>query len=217
MKPPRRPRTRASSTSGCGYLRRDLLVARHRSDESSSRGKLIQTFRDKNGDHFDSGRSYRLHVPADPPVSGRLVVDALRQRNAFDGLEPDERCGPLGVRRAQTYTDGSLDLYFGPDAPDKPAEKQLDRDSSRQGILPDVPLLRPPAHCSTARGRYRTSSHCDAHRHAQSRPSVPFVPPQTLQRCAPWIADKKGSRPLPSAGPLQPYWAVTSSQFIPSV
>ena len=45
----------------------------------------VQTFRDKNGDHFDGGKSYRLHVPAEPAGLGLLVADALRQRNAFDG------------------------------------------------------------------------------------------------------------------------------------
>ena len=29
----------------------------------------VQTFRDKDGDHFDGARSYRLHVPANPPAA----------------------------------------------------------------------------------------------------------------------------------------------------
>jgi hypothetical protein len=28
----------------------------------------VQAFRDKDGNHFDGGKSYRLHVPANPPV-----------------------------------------------------------------------------------------------------------------------------------------------------
>ena len=29
----------------------------------------IQTFRDKDGNHFDGAKSYRLHVPANPPAA----------------------------------------------------------------------------------------------------------------------------------------------------
>jgi Protein of unknown function (DUF1214) len=32
-------------------------------------GNYIQAFRDKDGNHFDGGKSYRLHVPANPPAA----------------------------------------------------------------------------------------------------------------------------------------------------
>ena len=59
----------------------------------------VQTFRDKDGNHFDGGKSYRLHVPANPPAAAFWSLDALRQRNPFHGPEPDERRGPLVLRR----------------------------------------------------------------------------------------------------------------------
>ena len=60
----------------------------------------IQTFRDKDGNHFDGGKSYRLHVPANPPAAAFWSLTLVRQRNALDGPEPDERRGPLVLRRA---------------------------------------------------------------------------------------------------------------------
>ena len=60
----------------------------------------IQAFRDKDGNHFDGGKSYRLHVPANPPAA-LLVPDGVRQRNALHGPEPDERRGARILRRAQ--------------------------------------------------------------------------------------------------------------------
>ena len=61
----------------------------------------IQTFRDKDGNHFDGGKSYRLHVPANPPAAAFWSLTAVRQRNALHGPEPDERRRPRVLRRAR--------------------------------------------------------------------------------------------------------------------
>ncbi len=103
----------------------------------------VQTFRDKNGDHFDGGRSYRLHVPANPPVSAFWSLTLYDSATRSMLQNPTNDAARSGYDELETNADGSLDLYFGPDAAGRPAEKQLDRDRSRQGLLPDVPLLQP--------------------------------------------------------------------------
>ena len=76
----------------------------------------VQAFNDKNGNHFDGGQSYHLHVPANPPAAAfwslTLYDNATRSmvqnsshdaaRSSYDDLE--------------TNDDGSIDLYFGPTA-----------------------------------------------------------------------------------------------------
>ena len=118
----------------------------------------VQTFRDKDGNHFDGGKSYRLHVPGEPAGGGLLVADAVRQRNPLDGPEPDERRGPLVLRRAQ---DERRRLV-------RPVLRARQRRQARRATgsrrFPAGASTRcsastaPPRRCSTARGHCRTSS-----------------------------------------------------------
>ncbi len=102
----------------------------------------VQTFRDKDGDHFDGGRSYRLHVPANPPASAFWSLTLYDTATRSMVQNPTNDAARSGYDELNTNTDGSLDLYFGPERRGRPGE-QLDRDGSRQGLLPDVPLLQP--------------------------------------------------------------------------
>ncbi len=83
------------------HLRRHLPVARDRSDESRSRGKLRSDLQGQGRQPLRRRQVLPPARPREPAGFGLLVVDAVRQRNAFDGPEPDERRGPLGLRRAQ--------------------------------------------------------------------------------------------------------------------
>ena len=83
------------------HLRRDLLVARPRRDESRSRGELRP---DLQGQGRQPLRRRQVLPPArarEPAGGGLLVLDAVRQRNTLHGPEPDERRRPLVLRRAQ--------------------------------------------------------------------------------------------------------------------
>ena len=76
----------------------------------------IQTFRDKDGDHFDGGKSYRLHVPANPPVSAfwslTLYDSATRSmlqnptndaaRSGYDEFKTERRRLARPVLRAES-------------------------------------------------------------------------------------------------------------------
>ena len=77
----------------------------------------LMTIVDKAGKPFDGGSTYRLNVPADPPV--RLYWSATAYDRATHGLIREM---PRSSRSSNTpglarNADGSVDVYFGPKAP----------------------------------------------------------------------------------------------------
>ena len=77
----------------------------------------VQTFRDKDGNHFDGGRSYRLHVPANPPAAAFWSLTLYDSATRSMVPNPTNDAAPSSYDELQTNTDGSLDLYFGPKSP----------------------------------------------------------------------------------------------------
>ncbi len=77
----------------------------------------VQTFGDKDGDHFDGGRSYRLHVPANPPVSAFWSLTLYDTATRSMVQNPTNDAARSGYDELNTNSDGSLDLYFGPEPP----------------------------------------------------------------------------------------------------
>jgi hypothetical protein len=74
-------------------------------------------FKDNAGNQFDGGKSYRLHVPADPPVKQYWSVTAYdRQTHALikNMSRPSRASNDTEV---QKNADGSVDIYIGPQAP----------------------------------------------------------------------------------------------------
>ncbi|WP_331767169.1 DUF1254 domain-containing protein [Embleya sp. NBC_00896] len=78
----------------------------------------LASYTDANGDWLAGDRAYTLHVPADPPaklfwsatvydVASRCLIDNPQGCGARGSRDPDLRYND----------DGSVDLYFGPDAP----------------------------------------------------------------------------------------------------
>ena len=74
----------------------------------------VQTFRDKNGDHFDGGRSYRLHVPANPPASAFWSLTLYDSATRSMVQNPTNDAARSGYDEFTMNDDGSLDLYLGP-------------------------------------------------------------------------------------------------------
>ena len=88
------------------------------SGEAGGGSFYLMTIRDKQGNAFDGGGAYRLHVPANAPV--RQFWSATAYDRATHGLI---RNLPRSSRSSQNpelqkNSDGSVDVYFGPKAPE---------------------------------------------------------------------------------------------------
>ena len=80
-------------------------------------GNYVQAFKDKNGNRFDGGKSYRLHVPADAPAEAfwSLTLYDTATRSMIQNSINDSARSSLD--KLKTNADGSLDLHFGPKSP----------------------------------------------------------------------------------------------------
>jgi len=88
------------------------------SGEAGGGSFYLMTIRDKQGNAFDGGSAYRLHVPANAPV--RQFWSATAYDRATHGLI---RNLPRSSRSSQNpelqkNSDGSVDVYFGPKSPE---------------------------------------------------------------------------------------------------
>jgi hypothetical protein len=77
------------------------------------------TIHDSNGDLLDGGRSYRLHVNANPPAKNFWAVDVYDTQTRSLLQVPSTIWPALASNSGtlQANDDGSYDLYFGPTAP----------------------------------------------------------------------------------------------------
>ena len=72
---------------------------------------------DAEGNPFDGGKTYQLHLPADVPVINFWSV-VLYDNQTRSMLQTDQQFPSLNSEQGvQQNTDGSTDLYFGPKAP----------------------------------------------------------------------------------------------------
>jgi hypothetical protein len=78
----------------------------------------LMTIVDKAGKPFDGGSTYRLNVPANAPV--KLYWSATVYDRATHALIRDMKWSSRSSNTPglQKNTDGSVDLYFGPNPPD---------------------------------------------------------------------------------------------------
>ncbi len=80
-------------------------------------GNYVQTFKDKDGQRLDGGKSYRLHVPADAPASAfwSLTIYDTATRSMIQN--PTGDAARSSYDKLKTNADASIDLYFAPKAP----------------------------------------------------------------------------------------------------
>jgi hypothetical protein len=73
--------------------------------------------KDKDGESYDGGKTYRLHVPPNVPVEQYWSVTAYdRETHALiQGVDRASRSSQ--IPELQKNADGSVDIYFGPTAP----------------------------------------------------------------------------------------------------
>jgi hypothetical protein len=75
------------------------------------------SLRDKDGQAFDGGKTYRLRVPPNAPVNQYWSVTAYdRQTHALIRNMP-RASRASNATEVQKNADGSVDIYFGPRAP----------------------------------------------------------------------------------------------------
>ena len=80
--------------------------------------RYLASYKDKDGNWLDGGKSYQLHVPPNPPAKQFWSVTAYdentRQMVITDQGRPD-----ISSRKEDIVknSDGSIDVYFGPKAP----------------------------------------------------------------------------------------------------
>jgi hypothetical protein len=77
----------------------------------------VQTFRDKDGNHFDGDKSYRLHVPANPPAAAFWSLTLYDTATRSMVQNPTNDAAHSSYDELKTNDDGSLDMVFGPTAP----------------------------------------------------------------------------------------------------
>ena len=80
--------------------------------------RYIAAYKDLKGEWLDGGNTYRLHVPANPPVKQFWSVtyydEDTRQMAATPQGRPDISSHKEDIVK---NGDGSIDVYFGPKAP----------------------------------------------------------------------------------------------------
>lgn len=80
--------------------------------------RYIAAYKDADGKWLDGGKTYKLHVPANPPAKGFWSVTAYdegtRQMVVTEQGRPDISSRKEDIAK---NSDGSIDVYFGPKAP----------------------------------------------------------------------------------------------------
>ena len=80
--------------------------------------RYVAVYQDKDGGWLVGGSTYRLHVPANPPVNqfwSVTVYDENTRQMLVNGTKQiDKSSRSEGLKK---NTDGSVDIYFGPKAP----------------------------------------------------------------------------------------------------
>lgn len=80
-------------------------------------GNYVQAFKDKDGNRFDGGKSYRLHVPANAPAEAFWSLTLYDAASRSMIQNPTNDSARSSLDKLNTNADGSLDLYFAPNAP----------------------------------------------------------------------------------------------------
>jgi len=78
----------------------------------------LETSKDKDGNYLDGGKTYRLHVEPNAPV-GQFWSITLYDNVTRGPVITDQGAADMSLRKPDlvTNSDGSVDVYFGPEKP----------------------------------------------------------------------------------------------------
>jgi hypothetical protein len=79
--------------------------------------KYLRSARDSSGNWLDGGKTYRLHVPANPPVQQFWSVTVYDFQTRSQIKTETNIAAKSSADNLITNADGSIDLYFGPAPP----------------------------------------------------------------------------------------------------
>jgi hypothetical protein len=101
--------------------------------------------RDSNGDSLDGARSYKLRLPADIPFERfwSVMLYDTQTRSMLQTSQPKPDLGSQSGTVAEN-DDGSIDIHFGPEAPDG-AENNWLQTVPGKGFLPVLRFYSPKA------------------------------------------------------------------------
>jgi hypothetical protein len=90
------------------------------------------SIRDKDGGAFDGAKTYRLTVPANPPVEQYWSVTAYDRKTHALIKNMSRASRSSQIPEMQKNADGSIDVYFGPQAPAGKESNWIPTDPSRK-------------------------------------------------------------------------------------
>ena len=104
----------------------------------------IQSFKDKAGQWLDSAQNYRLRIPANPPAKDfwSITVYDSNTRSMIQNAANKSALTTFLSSDLKTIADGSVDLYFGPKAP-QGLEFELGGHAPVKGLFRLVSVLLP--------------------------------------------------------------------------
>ena len=79
--------------------------------------KYPTTLRDADGDFLDGGKSYKLHLPPNPPAALFWAVTAYNITDGTMVAAPQLMPSINSFNKLASNSDGSVDLWFGPEKP----------------------------------------------------------------------------------------------------
>ena len=77
----------------------------------------IQTFKDKDGQWLDGARNYRLRVPANAPAEDFWSITVYDIKTCSMIQNAANESARTSRDKLKLNSDGSVDLWFGPEAP----------------------------------------------------------------------------------------------------
>ncbi|KRE23513.1 DUF1254 domain-containing protein [Agromyces sp. Soil535] len=104
----------------------------------------LQAFRDRDGNHFDGEKAYRLHIPANPPAAAFWSLTLYDTATRSMVQNPTNDAARSGYDDLAINEDGSIDLYFAPEPGVGPETNWIQTVPGR-GFYPMFRLYSPTA------------------------------------------------------------------------